>query len=87
MMFTRSYAPKSKALKKLLEKHLTRGDGDYHSFDVDTSADGKGIHSALIEMTGRDDPPYVYIGGVLVGGEGEIKALVKSGELKKMLDK
>jgi len=60
--------------------------GEYAVFPVDTEVDGKEIHKALIEMSGRQTIPNVYVGGQNTGGDEETEALARNGQLKIMLD-
>jgi len=85
LLFTKTYCPYSKKLKKMFDEHLTKD--EYHAFDIDKMKYGKGIHEAVTELTGRHSVPNVFIGGVNTGGDEETEALAASGELKKMLDK
>lgn len=84
ILFTKSYCPYSKALLKLFDENMMKG--KYTEFQIDTEIDGKEMHKALIEISGRNTVPNVYVGGVNTGGDMETEAMAKNGNLKKMLD-
>ena len=83
ILFTKSYCPYSKAIKKLFNENMMRG--EYSSFDIDVEEDGNEVHKAVIEITGRTSVPNVFVGGTNTGGDVETEALANSGELKSML--
>jgi glutaredoxin 3 len=73
------YCVKAKALLAQVSK-------DVKSYEVDSLADGKELHNAVIAATGHETVPAVYIKGKFIGGFSELDALHKQGKLVNMLN-
>ncbi|CAM9184097.1 unnamed protein product [Phaeothamnion confervicola] len=48
--------------------------------------DGSEIQSTLARMTGRRTVPNVFVGGKAIGGGDDTEALLRSGELKRLVE-
>ncbi|OQR84606.1 hypothetical protein ACHHYP_13150 [Achlya hypogyna] len=81
VVFTKSYDPYSKDVKKLLKalgaKMLV--------VELDTRDDGAAIMYNLQKLTGRKTTPNVFVAGKTIGGADDTKALHESGELTLLL--
>ena len=74
------YCVRAKALLMPMTKNIK-------VFELDQmGAQGEHIHRRIIQATGHDTVPAIYIGGVLVGGYSEVDALYKSGKLQPMIE-
>lgn len=80
MLFSKSYCPYSRALRKMFDENMLVG--QYGVFNIDLEKDGNLVHKALKEMSGRQTVPNVYIGGDNVGGDEETEELAKNGQLR-----
>lgn len=53
--------------------------------ELDQMPNGADIQSALLDMTGQRTVPNVFVNKAHVGGNDNVQAAAKSGELQKML--
>ena len=81
VIFSWVHCPYCKKAKELLGS-LTK---ERSIYDVDQMPNGKAIHQEIIDATGHDTVPAIYIKGKLIGGFSDTDALYKRGELTKML--
>lgn len=58
---------------------------DVYVIELDQLADGDNLQAALLLLTGQRTVPNVFIGGEHIGGDSDLQALQKSGELKSKL--
>jgi len=77
VLYARARSRPCRRARRLLER---RG---YAFEEVDVGEDGLRVN--LIEATGRETLPLVFLGGRLVGGLGEIMALEHSGDLDRLV--
>jgi glutaredoxin 3 len=54
--------------------------------ELDIIPDGYAIQKELKMMTGQRTVPNVFVGGKHVGGNDDVQAAARSGELQKMLN-
>ncbi|KAI5458494.1 thioredoxin-like protein [Mariannaea sp. PMI_226] len=81
VVFSKSYCPYCKATKSTLSSL----DADFVVLELDQIADGSDIQDALEAISGQRTVPNVYINKQHIGGNSDVQALVKSGELKAKL--
>jgi glutaredoxin 3 len=81
VMFSTRTCPYCVRAKKLLTT-LTK---DMAVYDIDSIADGDALHSAVIEMTGHETVPAIWVKGQFVGGCTDVEGLHKQGRLTTML--
>ena len=77
VLYARARSRPCRRARRLLER---RG---YAFEEVDVGEDGLRVN--LIEATGRETLPLVFLGGRLVGGLGKIMALEHSGDLDRLV--
>jgi glutaredoxin len=77
VIYARARSRSCRRARRLLRR---RG---YAFEEVDVCDDG--LRVGLIEDTGRETLPLVFLGGRLVGGLGEIQALEHSGGLDRLV--
>ena len=56
-----------------------------HVEELDEREDGGRVQDALQQLTGRRSVPRVFVDGTFIGGGDETHALLRSGELKALL--
>ena len=78
MIYARSRSRSCRRARRLLERK------GYAFEEVDVAGDDA-LRVSLVETTGRKTLPLVFLGGRLVGGLGEIKALEHSGDLDRLV--
>ncbi|RCN53651.1 Glutaredoxin [Ancylostoma caninum] len=83
-MYSKTYCPYSKKLKKLLNIYAIN---DLKVIELDRQKEMKGMQSILKRMTGRSTVPQLFIDGEFVGGHDETRAIEDRGELRKMLER
>jgi len=66
-----------------MERHL--GSNGFKVVELDRRDDGSDIQDHLMELTGGNTVPRVFIDGKFIGGGDETAALDEGGELKAML--
>ncbi|GAA6039451.1 hypothetical protein JCM8097_009553 [Rhodosporidiobolus ruineniae] len=81
VVFSKSYCPYCNATKKLL-KDLGE---DFDVYELDQLDDGSDWQAYLADKTGQRTVPSVFINKKHIGGNSDLQALHKSGELKKLL--
>jgi glutaredoxin 3 len=78
VIYARDRSRSCRRARRLLERK------GYAFEEVDVAGDD-GLRVSLVETTGRKTLPLVFLGGRLVGGLGEIKALEHSGDLDRLV--
>lgn len=81
MMFSKSYCPYCKEVKKLFNSLGI----NFHALEVDLEENGQEIQNALLEMSGQKTVPNTYINGVHLGGADATKSAHSEGRLLAML--
>ena len=81
VIFSWAQCPYCDRAKRLLTG-LTK---DVAVYEVDCMSNGNKLHTAVIEATGHETVPVVFVGGQFVGGFAEVDALHKQGRLQKLL--
>ncbi|KAL6723167.1 hypothetical protein Aduo_018198 [Ancylostoma duodenale] len=84
LMYSKTYCPYSKKLKKLLNIYSIN---DLKVIELDRQKEMKGMQNILKRMTGRSTVPQLFIDGEFVGGHDETRAIEDRGELRKMLER
>ncbi|EYC03573.1 hypothetical protein Y032_0093g2668 [Ancylostoma ceylanicum] len=84
IMYSKTYCPYSKKLKKLLNIYSIN---DLKVIELDRQKEMKGMQNILKRMTGRSTVPQLFIDGEFVGGHDETRAIEDRGELRKMLER
>lgn len=84
VVFTKSYCPYSRALRKMLDSHGL--EGSYSVFEIDRENHGNEVHKALEEISGRQTIPNVYLNRENLGGDKEVEEMAENGTLKVKLD-
>jgi len=59
VVFTKSYCPYSRALRKMLDAHGLKD--KYGVYEIDRENHGNEVHKALKEISGRLTIPNVYL--------------------------
>lgn len=72
------YCKKAKALFEGLTKDVT-------VYQLDQMANGDNIHQEIIDATGQETVPAVYIKGRMIGGFSDSDALHRAGKLTDLL--
>ena len=80
-IFSKSYCPFCRKVKALLESLGQR----FCATELDQTSDGTAIQATLLEMTKQRTVPSVFVKGQHVGGNDDVQAMAKSGELQKLL--
>jgi glutaredoxin 3 len=78
VIYSRAYCPYCWRAKRLLKRQ------GYPFEEVDVGGDEE-LSSRLVEATGRKTVPLIFLGGRLLGGFEELRALARSGDLKHLL--
>eukprot|EP00588_Corethron_pennatum_P015641 CAMPEP_0194272542 /NCGR_PEP_ID=MMETSP0169-20130528/6085_1 /TAXON_ID=218684 /ORGANISM="Corethron pennatum, Strain L29A3" /LENGTH=152 /DNA_ID=CAMNT_0039015237 /DNA_START=119 /DNA_END=580 /DNA_ORIENTATION=- len=81
MVFSKSSCPFCKKTKKLFVELGV----DAKVIELNQIDDGEAVQAALLEISGQRTVPNVFIKGKHVGGNSEVQAANKSGQLKEML--
>merc|ERR1711982_284547 len=77
MVFSKSYCPFAKQTKDLFKAKSI----DAKIYELDQEGDGADIQNKLKEMSGQSTVPNVYINGKHIGGNSDVQALEKAGNL------
>lgn len=88
VIFSKSYCPYCQATKKLFNNLMAEkyDDGVYTKvIELDKLQNGADIQSVLSGLTGQRTVPNVFVRGRHVGGNDQVQAAAKSGELENML--
>ena len=80
-IFSKSYCPFCRKVKALFEE-LGQS---FCATELDQTADGAAIQAVLLEMTKQRTVPSVFVKGQHVGGNDDVQAMAKSGELQRLL--
>lgn len=83
VVFTKSYCPYSRALRTMLDENGL--EGQYGVYEIDRENHGNEVHKALKDISGRQTIPNVYLNRENLGGDEEVEAMARSGELKRKL--
>ncbi|GAA5843514.1 hypothetical protein JCM9279_000775 [Rhodotorula babjevae] len=81
VVFSKSYCPYCQKTKALLREL----GADVDTYELDLMEEGSDWQAYLGDKTGQRTVPSVFIGGKHIGGNSDLQALHKSGELKKLL--
>lgn len=81
---SKSYCPYCNATKSLFSSLDAQ---DVEILDLDELDDGREIQDALYSITNQRTVPNIFIGGEHIGGNSDVQALMKKGELKSKLQK
>lgn len=76
VMYSQSKDESSLETKNLLRKSSIA----FEYFELDKLNDDKQVHLALVELTGRKLPPYIFIKGSFFGGLDELQKAIESGK-------
>lgn len=79
-IYTKSYCPYCEAAKRLFSLKKI-------PFDVVDVTNDEAALSKLIEKTGHQTVPQIFIGEKFIGGFDDVSALDQNGELDKLLSK
>ncbi|KPI38074.1 Glutaredoxin [Cyphellophora attinorum] len=83
VVFAKVSCPYCVATKALLKRKGI----DYTSINVDTTSGGTTIFNTVKEMTGQRTVPNIFIAQQQIGGNSELQALNRTGDLDEMLRK
>ncbi|GAA5820710.1 hypothetical protein JCM11251_003123 [Rhodosporidiobolus azoricus] len=82
VVFSKSYCPYCKSTKDLLDSLKV----DYDVYELDQMEEGSDWQAYLAEKTGQRTVPSVFIGQKHIGGNSDLQALHKKGELQKLVN-
>uniref|UniRef100_A0A7S3FTW7 Glutaredoxin domain-containing protein n=1 Tax=Strombidium rassoulzadegani TaxID=1082188 RepID=A0A7S3FTW7_9SPIT len=82
MMFSKGYCPFCDQAKAALKAVGV----NYKVIEMDEMAGGDQMHQALKSIAKMNTVPCTYVGGKKVGGCDDLKAAIRSGSLKTMLN-
>ena len=83
LIYSKDYCPHCTRTKQLLERLGVPAE----IVEINRRSDGLEVQAILYKITGRKTVPNNFIGGQAIGGNRELQALYKSGELRQLLDK
>ena len=83
MVFSKSYCPYCAKAKRALESLLPRD--KITVMELDTRSDCAAIQDYLLSITGGRSVPRVFIDGQFIGGGDETDAMVRNGQMEKLL--
>jgi glutaredoxin 3 len=81
VVFSKSYCPFCKKTKELFEDLNV----DFTVYELNNMDDGADIQSSLLDLTGQNTVPNVFIKGQHLGGNSECQDAAKDGSLKTKL--
>ncbi|GAA5878364.1 hypothetical protein JCM8547_007532 [Rhodosporidiobolus lusitaniae] len=81
VVFSKSYCPYCRSTKDLLKSLEV----DFDAYELDQMDEGSEWQNYLAEKTGQRTVPSVFINKQHIGGNSDLQAKHKSGELKKLL--
>lgn len=81
VVFSKSYCPFCKKTKEVFEDL----DVDFTVYELNQMDDGADIQSALLDLTGQNTVPNVFIKGEHIGGNSDCQDGAKDGSLKTKL--
>eukprot|EP00127_Corallochytrium_limacisporum_P001686 Clim_evm23s77 gene=Clim_evmTU23s77 len=81
MVFSKSYCPYCDETKRTLSKI----NADVHIMELDQEAHGSDIQSYLATVSGQRTVPNVFINGQHLGGNSDVQAASRNGQLSTML--
>jgi glutaredoxin 3 len=82
MVYSKGYCPHCIRAKLLLDNLGVK----YTSREINLEEDGVETQAILYSITSQKTVPNIFVAGKHVGGNSEVQALSRSGELQKMLD-
>ncbi|KDO23111.1 glutaredoxin [Saprolegnia parasitica CBS 223.65] len=82
-VFSKTYCPYCTKAKNV----LTSVGVPYVVYDLDNLDNGDEIMDALIELTGRDTVPNVFVKATTIGGGDDVTQLHREGKLVPLLQK
>ncbi|KAK9489736.1 thioredoxin-like protein [Lipomyces doorenjongii] len=81
MVFSKSWCPYCRQAKQTLDNE----DVEHTDLELDQIDVGDAIQSAIYELTSQRTVPAIFIGGNFVGGNSDLQALKRNGQLKALL--
>mmetsp|Transcript_13947 Transcript_13947/g.16829 ORF Transcript_13947/g.16829 Transcript_13947/m.16829 type:complete len:198 (-) Transcript_13947:619-1212(-) len=81
MIYSKSYCPFCTQVKSLFSEMEV----DYTAVELDNIVEADAIQDTLLQMTGQRTVPNVFIGGNHIGGCDDTFALLRSGDLEKIV--
>ncbi|CAB3399264.1 unnamed protein product [Caenorhabditis bovis] len=84
MVYSKTYCPYSKKLKKILAGYEIN---DMKVVELDLAENTREMQDILKTLSGRTTVPQLFINGHFVGGHDETRAIEDKGELRPMLEK
>lgn len=81
MVFSKSYCPYCVKAKEAISSLKY----EYNAIELDNTANGDAIQSALLEMTGQRTVPNIFVSGTHVGGCDNTLAAIKRGDFQKLV--
>ncbi|CAK9320716.1 unnamed protein product [Citrullus colocynthis] len=80
-MFSKSYCPYCLGAKRIFSELHEKP----FVVELDLRDDGSQIQSVLLDLTGKRTVPQIFVNGKHIGGSDDLKAVVASGQLQKLL--
>ncbi|ROT34522.1 glutaredoxin [Sodiomyces alkalinus F11] len=81
VVFSKTYCPYCKSTKQTLDDLGAK----YLAVELDKRDDGSELQAALQEISNQRTVPNTFIGQKHIGGNSDLQALLKSGELQTLL--
>ncbi|KAK9372307.1 thioredoxin-like protein [Lipomyces chichibuensis] len=81
VVFSKSWCPYCRQAKQTLDNE----DVEHTDLELDQIDVGDAIQSAIYELTSQRTVPAIFIGGNFVGGNSDLQALKRNGQLKALL--
>lgn len=88
VVFSKSYCPYCKSTKQLLASlglDQKLDGAKYKVLELDQQETGPAVQDALERLTGQRTVPNVFVGGKHIGGNSDLQALHRRGQLADML--
>ncbi|KAH0493422.1 hypothetical protein TgHK011_000091 [Trichoderma gracile] len=82
VVFSKTWCPYCKATKQTLNDLKAQ----YEVVELDNRNDGDELQDALLEISGQRSVPNIFFGKKHIGGNSDLQALAKSGQLKARLE-
>lgn len=82
VVFSKTSCPYCTEAKNILNK----ANVSYTLRELDTEDDGSQTQAALKSLTGQTTVPNIFIAGNHIGGCSDLKAKIKTGEVKNLLN-
>ena len=58
---------------------------DVAAYELDQMSDGERLHTIVVEATGHETVPIIFVGGEFIGGFADADAMHKQGRLQKLI--